>query len=183
MTKRSQTPMPRRHVLVRTVLYLHHQLERASLDLDLSPSQYLLLHFLVEEPRLASDFAVVMRVKQPSVGELVRRLEDKGWIERDVDARDRRARFVRITAAGREAFDAYEAALEAHLSSFLGPEPVAAADDQLVPLYEHWNTKRIDRFEDWARNHSARGKRLKRQSSETRARERPALARPKGAHS
>jgi DNA-binding MarR family transcriptional regulator len=154
--------MARRHVLVRTVLYLHHQLERASVDQDLSPSQYLLLHFLTEEPRLASDFAAVMRFKQPSVGDLVRKLEERGWIERDVDEGDRRARFVRITDAGRKAFAEYEAYLENHLGVFLGHEEIARANQDLVPLYEHWNVKRIARFDDWARNHSARGKRKKR---------------------
>ena len=155
--------MPRRHVLVRSLLYLHHQLERASFDADLSPSQYLLLHFLTEEPRLASDFAVVMRVKQPSVAALVKRLEDKGWIERYVDEEDRRARFVRITRAGRAAFARYESHLEEHLAQFLGPTVIEDWNQQLVPLYELWNFKRIERFENWAMNHSARGKRRRRQ--------------------
>jgi DNA-binding MarR family transcriptional regulator len=154
--------MPRRHVLVRTLLYLHHQLERASLDQALSPSQYLLMHFLVEEPRLAADFAAVMRFRQPSVGELVRRLEERGLIERYEDTDDRRTRFVRITDEGRRAFADYEAYLTRHLAGFLGEDVVAAADEELVPLYELWNEKRIARFENWARNHSARGKRMKR---------------------
>lgn len=174
MSDRSKKPMARRHVLVRTLLYLHHQLERASLDQELSPSQYLLLHFLIEEPRYASDFAGVMRFKQPSVGELVRKLEERGWIERYVDESDRRARFVRITDAGRRAFDSYEAHLEDHLAAFLGREAIDGADEVLVPLYDHWNTRRIERFEDWsrarARKHTARGKRTTRNADRSRNR-------------
>lgn len=154
--------MPRGRVLVRTLLYLHHQLERASFDKELSPSQYLLMHFLFEEPRLASDFAMVMRLRQPSVAGLVRALEEKRWIERYVDEDDRRARFVRLTAAGRRAFERYEAEMEEHLARFLGEDTVARANEELIPLYEIWNEKRIARFENWANNHSARGKRRKR---------------------
>ena len=154
--------MPKKHVLVRTLLYLHHQLERASQHTALSPSQYLLMHFLMEEPRLASDFAVVMRLRQPSVAALVRVLEERGWIERYVDQSDRRARFVRITPEGRKAFSAYEAAMNDHLRSFLGVQAVAEADEDLNGLYELWNAKRIERFEHWAHHHSARGKRRKR---------------------
>jgi DNA-binding MarR family transcriptional regulator len=146
------------------VLYLHAQLERASAGTDLSPSQYLLMHFLIEEPRLASDFAVVMRIKQPSAAGLVRALEEKGWIKRDVDADDRRARFVRITAAGRRAFEAYETYLSASLSSFLGGSNAQRANKDLIPLYELWNGKRIERFETWAEHHSARGKRKQREA-------------------
>lgn len=154
--------MPRAHVLVRTLLYLHHQLERASQDTELSPSQYLLLHFLMEEPRLASDFAAVTRLRQPSVAALVRALEGRGWIERYVDDSDRRVRFVRVTPAGRQAFHDYEARLADHLAGFLGEEAVAGADRGLTELYELWNRKRIERFENWANHHSARGKRRQR---------------------
>lgn len=155
-------PMPRKHVLVRSLLYLHHQLERASAHTDLSPSQYLLMHFLIEEPRLAADFAVVMRVKQPSAAALVRRLEDKGWIERYIDEDDRRARFVRITDEGRQAFDDYEVHLCESLGAFLGDDVIEEWNETLIPLYELWNKRRIDRFENWAVNHSARGKRRQR---------------------
>lgn len=157
--------MPRRHVLVRTILYLHHQLERASLEAELSPSQYMLMHFLLEEPRLASDFAVVMQLKQPSVVALVKTLEEKGWIERYVDDEDRRARFVRITDAGRRVFDDYESHLEQCLGSFLGPQTVERLNTALVPLYALWNEKRIARFKTWAKIHSARGKRQRRRAA------------------
>lgn len=158
--------MERRHVLVRTLLYLHHQLERASQTTELSPSQYLLMHFLMEEPRLASDFAVVMRLRQPSVAALVKVLEDRGLIERYLDQDDRRARFVRITESGRRELESYESHLSRHLAAFLGEQTVERADDELIPLYELWNSKRIARFEDWARNHSARGKRRQRRNRE-----------------
>lgn len=154
--------LAREHVLVRTLLYLHHQLERASADTELSPSQYLLLHFLMEEPRLASDFAAVMRIRQPSVAGLVRTLEQKGWIERFVDTDDRRARFVRITPAGRRAFREYETRLERYLGDFLGPDAVAQAGEDLTDLYRLWNERRVERFEQWAGHHSARGKRRRR---------------------
>jgi DNA-binding MarR family transcriptional regulator len=156
--------MPKRHVLVRTLLYLHHQLERASMDTELSPSQYLLMHFLMEEPRLASDFAAVMRLRQPSVAALVRILEDRGWIERYVAEDDRRARFVRISNEGRRVFHAYEAYLSSRLCAFLGDRPVQQADQSLSGLYDLWNDKRIERFERWANHQSARGKRRQRQA-------------------
>jgi len=148
-----------KHVLVRTLLYLHHQLERASVGADLSPSQYLLLHFLHEGPRLAADFAAVSGFRQPSVAAAVGILEQKGWIERYVALDDRRARFVRTTDQGRKAFDRYERDLSEHLGKFLGSGTVNEANEELRDFYDLWNAKRIARFEQWAKNQSARGKR------------------------
>ncbi len=141
--------IPRKHVLVRTLLYLHHHLERASQDTEVALSQYLMLHFLLEEPRLAADFAAVSRFAQPSVTAVVQNLEKKGWIERVVDENDKRARFVTITDKGRQVLDNYESHLSDALADLLGKNAVRDANRDLTPLYELWNQKRIERVEKW----------------------------------
>ena len=50
------------------------------------------------------SFARRARVTKQSMAELVRHLEERGYVERVPDPRDRRARLVRATARGREVF-------------------------------------------------------------------------------
>lgn len=135
--------------LVRTLLYLHQQLERAADGLDMSISQYFLLHFLHEEPRRAAEFTVVNKRRKPGITAMVTRLEEQGWIERTRDPVDRRAQMIRITPAGLEAFHDFEAHMQQALESFLGADLVRETDELLEPFYGAWNEKRLERFNNW----------------------------------
>lgn len=146
------------HELVRTVLYLHKQLERAADGLADGPandgptmttSQYHMLHFLHEEPRRASEFMVVSKLRKPGITALVAGLEARGWVERAPDPDDGRAQLVRITPVGLGAFHDFEAAMQASLESFLGTDTVRHADAAMATLYAAWNRRRVKRFNDW----------------------------------
>lgn len=139
------------HKLVETVLYLHKQLERAADRLDMTMSQYFMLHFLHEEPRRAHEFTVVSKLRKPGITALVGRLEERGWVERTPDPEDGRAQIIRITAQGLDAFHGFEANMQAALESFLGEEAVREMDRLIEPFHAHWNEKRRERFNNWRR--------------------------------
>jgi DNA-binding MarR family transcriptional regulator len=83
--------------LVKTLLYLHQQLECAADPLPMNMSQYHLLHFLHEKPRRAADFTAVSKLRKPGVASMVAILESRAWIERVPDPDDGRAQLIRIT--------------------------------------------------------------------------------------
>ncbi len=135
--------------LVRTLLYLHQQLERAADGLPMTMSQYYMLHFLHEEPRRAAEFTVVSKLRKPGVTALVGRLEANGWIERSPDPQDGRAYVIRITKAGLAAFHAFERNMQSALERFLGEDLVRETDELLDPFYRAWNHRRRERFNRW----------------------------------
>jgi DNA-binding MarR family transcriptional regulator len=150
--------MSQNRQLVRTLLYLHQQLERAAVPLDMNMSHYFLLHFLHEEPRKASDFSVVSRIKKPGVTSIVTTLESRGWLERTTDPDDRRAQIIQITEEGKRAFLAFEDEMNDALSAFLGKQTVETANHQLDDFYQIWNEKRISRFQNWQDSRRPTGK-------------------------
>ncbi|MGD8829169.1 MAG: MarR family transcriptional regulator [Pseudomonadales bacterium] len=135
--------------LVRSLLYLHQQLQRAADDLPMTMSQYFMLHFLHEEPRRAADFTVVSKLRKPGVTALVGRLEARGWIRRSPDPDDGRAYVIHITEAGLIAFHDFEAQMQTALERFLGDELIRETDALLDPFYRAWNRRRIERFNRW----------------------------------
>lgn len=147
------------HELVRTLLYLHQQLERAADPLDMSISEYFLLHFLHEEPRRAGEFTVVNKRRKPGITAMVGRLEERGWIERSPDPDDGRAQIIAITEQGLEAFHGFEARMQEALEGFLGKGAVRDANRVLRPFYALWNTKRRERFNRWRRERTEGRKR------------------------
>lgn len=139
------------HELVRTLLYLHQQLERAADGQEMTISQYFMLHFLHEEPRRAADFTVVNKRRKPGITSMVGRLEERGWIARSPDPADRRAQIITITQTGLDAFHRFEASMQEALESFLGNGTVRDANRAIRPFYEVWNARRIERFDNWRR--------------------------------
>jgi DNA-binding MarR family transcriptional regulator len=148
--------MKRNRNLVRTLLYLQQQLIRAADGLPMTMSQYHLLHFLHEKPRRAADFTVVSKLRKPGITSMISILESRGWIQRDLDPDDGRARIVRITDAGLEAFHDFEDRMQSALESFLGKQAVRDQNHRLQSFYEEWNARRIERFESWRNDRGLR---------------------------
>jgi DNA-binding MarR family transcriptional regulator len=69
-------------------------------------------------------------VTQPAITMLVNRLGQRGWVERVPDPLDRRAVLVRMTAAGRERFEA----LRAEYRALLHEEMASLSDDEVETL-------------------------------------------------
>ncbi|MEX0943394.1 MAG: MarR family transcriptional regulator [Pseudomonadales bacterium] len=135
--------------LLRTVLYLHHKLERASRSFDVSISQYRMLYYLSHGPRRAAELASESSIRKPSITSLINTLESRGWISREGDPADRRAISIRITQEGTAIMKAFERHLQDSLVEYLGAEAAADAEGQIEPLFELWNDRRKLRIKQW----------------------------------
>ncbi len=101
-----------------------------------------LLAAVEHEPRRVSELAAELAFAQPTVTQLVGRLEDRALLERSRDPHDGRAVRVSITASGRTALgdlrDAYRAVLREKLSdrSDAQVHALSAAVDVLEDLVD-----------------------------------------------
>lgn len=97
------------------------------------------LSTLRERPLRLGDLAVASRVAQPTMTKIVEGLEAQGWVQREADPADARARLVVITDAGGAALDDWKrrlvAALEPQFGG-LGAEDVAALRRTVALLRE-----------------------------------------------
>jgi MarR family transcriptional regulator, transcriptional regulator for hemolysin len=72
--------------------------DRRVRDLGLTRSQWWVLnHLYFHEGITQSALADVLDIEKPTLGRLLDRLEDKGWLERRTDPSDRRAKRVYLT--------------------------------------------------------------------------------------
>jgi MarR family transcriptional regulator, transcriptional regulator for hemolysin len=72
--------------------------DRRTRDLGLTRSQWWVLnHLYFHEGITQSELAEVLDIEKPTLGRLLDRLEDKGWLERRADPSDRRAKRVYLT--------------------------------------------------------------------------------------
>src|SRR5688500_6826061 len=68
--------------------------------LGLTRSQWWVLNHLFRNPGATqSELAAILEIERPTLGRLLDRLEAKGWVRREDDARDRRAWRVYLTPA------------------------------------------------------------------------------------
>lgn len=74
---------------------------------DLTPVQFAAMDALAAEPGIdQATVAARIAYDRATIGGVIDRLAQKGWVAREVSRRDRRAREVRLTAAGREVYEA-----------------------------------------------------------------------------
>jgi MarR family transcriptional regulator for hemolysin len=72
--------------------------DRRTRELGLTRSQWWVLnHLYFHEGITQSALAGVLDIEKPTLGRLLDRLEDKGWLERRADPSDRRAKRVYLT--------------------------------------------------------------------------------------
>ena len=70
--------------------------------LGLTRAQWrVLVHLYRREGISQTELAAVLEIEKPTLGRLVDRLEEKGWVEHRVDERDQRARRLMVTDAVR----------------------------------------------------------------------------------
>ena len=101
--------------------------------LGLTRSQWrVLVHVYRREGVTQTALAQVLEIEKPTLGKLVDRLEQKGWVERRVEERDQRARRLVITEQARPLIDQMEELAEAvHADALDG-----VADDETDQLYD-----------------------------------------------
>lgn len=74
--------------------------DRRVRELGLTRSQWwVLTHLFRKDGITQSELAEMLELEKPSLGRLLERLEAKGWVRREMDARDRRAKRVFLTSA------------------------------------------------------------------------------------
>jgi len=77
--------------------------------LGLTRAQWrVLVHVYRREGVSQTALAQVLEIEKPTLGKLVDRLEEKGWVERQIEARDQRARRLVITDRARPLIDQME---------------------------------------------------------------------------
>jgi len=74
--------------------------DRRVRDLDLTRSQWwVLTHLFRKDGITQSELAESLELEKPSLGRLLDRLEGKGWVRREADPNDRRAKRIFLTEA------------------------------------------------------------------------------------
>ena len=86
---------------------VHEHLLRTAAAFDLTPPQGQALR-LLDDPVPMGDLAQVMHCDASNITGIVDRLEARGFLERQVDALDRRVKRLVVTEAGHELLQRYE---------------------------------------------------------------------------
>ena len=100
------------------VAVFHAEVEAAGHDL--TPVQYAALVALDAHPAIdQATLAGLIAYDRTTIGGVVDRLVQKGWVSRDVSPTDRRARELRLTGEGRHTMKSAEPAVEAAQQTML----------------------------------------------------------------
>jgi DNA-binding MarR family transcriptional regulator len=113
------------------------------LDCKLSRTEIGVLNTLGRGPRRITELAALERLAQPTMTQLVKRLESEGLVARERQADDGRVVLARLTPAGTAALQQFRTSASAALSAHLAEMPddevdaLAAATETLARLVEH----------------------------------------------
>ena len=82
------------------------QLRTKEAGLDLTPVQFAAMDAIATTPGIdQASIAAQIAYDRATIGGVIDRLEQKGWIKRTISNRDRRAREVTLTPIGRDILD------------------------------------------------------------------------------
>lgn len=94
---------------------------------DLTSVQYAALHAIARHPDVdATRLSALIAFDRSTIGDVLERLENKGWIERAASTRDRRVKRVRLSGAGTRLLAEADAAVRRVQERLLAP--LAASD-------------------------------------------------------
>jgi len=136
MTAKLQTTLGSQLRLV--TLRLSRRLRQQNVG-EVSPSQLSALSTVAQRGELTlGELAAIERIAPPSMTRIAARLEDQGWLERRVDASDRRVARVAVSPAGEALLDENRTRRDAFLSKRLQEftEEERAVLRRAVPLLE-----------------------------------------------
>ncbi|WP_323771825.1 MarR family transcriptional regulator [Antarctobacter sp.] len=81
------------------------QSQTKAAGLDLTPVQFAAMKAVHEAPGIdQASLAARIAYDRATIGGVIDRLEQKGWVQRTISLRDRRAREVTLTKAGKRVF-------------------------------------------------------------------------------
>ena len=95
--------------------------EMRSTRLDIVPSHMGLLGMLTARPHTLGELARTMVVSAPTMSNTITMMEERGWVERERDTKDRRVVYVKLSPYGREMLDKIDHFTEARISEILAP--------------------------------------------------------------
>jgi DNA-binding MarR family transcriptional regulator len=105
----------------------------------ITPSQLSALSTVAKRGEISlGELAGIERIAPPTMTRIVARLEERAWLERRVDASDRRVAKVAVTASGRSLLDETRNRRDAYLAARLqnlSPEELDVLE-RAVPLLE-----------------------------------------------
>lgn len=104
---------------------------------DLNPSHVALFRYEGLDGRRPSELAESMQITKQSINDLLRRLEQTGYLELRPDPDDKRARLVRLTARGKKLDDAirrHAQSAESVLVSELGEDAFRQLHKSLLQI-------------------------------------------------
>ena len=82
------------------------QVRTKEAGLDLTPVQFAAMDAIATNPGIdQASIAAQIAYDRATIGGVIDRLEQKGWIKRTISNRDRRAREVTLTPTGRDILD------------------------------------------------------------------------------
>ena len=98
---------------------------------DLGEQQMWVLYMLNRGPQLTSELARMFNVAMPTMTRTVDALVQKGFVERQQDAQDRRKMYLRLTEAGEQVAGTAHASFRRGVAHFLSPLNGQQLDDIL----------------------------------------------------
>jgi DNA-binding MarR family transcriptional regulator len=104
---------------------------------DVRPAHVTLFRWPGPDGRRPSDIAADAQLSKQTVNDLLRHLEDRGYLARERDPADERARIVRLTARGKQLHRiavAAHAEVEAEWAAAVGPENLQQLRATLLDL-------------------------------------------------
>jgi DNA-binding MarR family transcriptional regulator len=130
---------------VRSIVAVFREFEQAARGANLSLAQYRLLLFLRVGPRRAGEIAAMMLVTPGTLSPQLAALRDRGLIDADNPADDRRVSRLALTPLGRSEMNQFESRLAGCLNGLAGDDPLIL--DGLSALYVALGDTRESRFE------------------------------------
>lgn len=106
--------------------------EMRSTRLDIVPSHMGLLGMLTTRSHTLGELARAMTVSAPTMSNTITMMEERGWVERERDTKDRRVVYVKLSPLGREMLDKIDHFTAARISEILAP----LSDEQRSTLLE-----------------------------------------------
>src|SRR3954452_24531171 len=104
---------------------------------DLNAAHVALFRYPTLDRQRPSELAEQLQITRQSINDLLGHLERCGYVTRHADAKDGRARVVRLTAKGRRlqtAITRHARAAEDHIAELLGPRRFSQLRDTLQEL-------------------------------------------------
>jgi DNA-binding MarR family transcriptional regulator len=133
---------------VRCIVALSREFDQVGRQGEMSITQYRFMLFLRNGPKRAGEIAATSMVTKATISGQITQLKDRGWVDVETDASDRRVSRVVLTVEGRAAMDRLEAKLLRCLEGLIGEADRSRILEALTDLYLALGATRESRLAD-----------------------------------